>query len=92
MLSLPKVRFNNIGNDMATATVTSKGQITVPASVRESLNIKAGDRIEFVQIAKGKYEVVAASNDVTQLKGMIKVSKNVSIDDMNKAIKLKASK
>ena len=76
---------------MATATVTSKGQITVPASVRNSLRLQSGDRIEFVETTKGRFEVVAASNDVTELKGMIKTTQKISIQDMNNAIKLKAS-
>ncbi len=92
MLSLLNVRKSNKGNEMATATVTSKGQITIPASVRASLHLQAGDRIEFVQTAKGKFEVVAASNDVTQLKGIIKTNKKVSLDEMKIAIKTKASK
>jgi AbrB family looped-hinge helix DNA binding protein len=33
---------------MTTATLTSKGQITIPAEVREALGVAAGDRIEFV--------------------------------------------
>ena len=77
---------------MASATVTSKGQITVPASVRKALHIQPGDRIEFVQTGKNKFEVIAASNDVQKLKGLIKTSKHVTIEEMNAAIKLKASK
>lgn len=30
------------------ATVTSKGQITIPAEVRKHLGLKQGDRVEFV--------------------------------------------
>ena len=33
---------------MATATLTCKGQITIPKQVRESLRLHIGDRIEFV--------------------------------------------
>ena len=32
---------------MASATVTSKGQITIPIEVRKELSLKPGDRIEF---------------------------------------------
>ena len=72
---------------MTTATLTSKGQITIPADVRHDLKVDAGDRVEFVQIAPGRYEFVAATQNVTELKGMFgKPSRTVSIDDMNKAI------
>lgn len=72
---------------MTTATLTSKGQITIPAEVRHDLKVDAGDRVEFIQIAPGRYEFVAATQSVTELKGMFgKPSKSVSIDDMNRAI------
>lgn len=72
---------------MTTATLTSKGQITIPADVRHNLKVDAGDRVEFIQIAPGRYEFVAATQNVTALKGMFgKPTKSVSIDDMNRAI------
>lgn len=72
---------------MTTATLTSKGQITIPAVVRHDLKVDAGDRVEFIQIAPGRYEFVAATQNITALKGMFgKPTKSVSIDDMNSAI------
>ncbi|QAA93029.1 AbrB/MazE/SpoVT family DNA-binding domain-containing protein [Pollutimonas thiosulfatoxidans] len=72
---------------MTTATLTSKGQITVPAQVRHDLKVGAGDRVEFLQIAPGRYEFVALTRSVTELKGMFgKPGKSVTIEDMNKAI------
>ena len=72
---------------MTSATVTSKGQITIPASVRQALQIESGDRLEFVEIDPGRFEVVAATRSVTELKGLFgKPAKSVSIADMNKAI------
>jgi len=72
---------------MTTATVTSKGQITIPASVREALHVGTGDRVEFVQIEPGRYEFIAATRSVTELKGMFgKPTKSVSIEEMNAAI------
>jgi antitoxin PrlF len=72
---------------MATATLTSKGQITIPAAVREALGVDAGDRVEFVEIAPGRYEFIAATRPVTDLKGMFgKPRKSVSIEEMNSAI------
>ena len=72
---------------MPTATVTTKGQITIPAAVREALRVGTGDRVEFVEIEPGRYEFIAATRSVTALKGMFgKARKSVSIETMNAAI------
>ena len=72
---------------MATAVITSKGQITIPKSVRERLGVDAGDRVEFVETDNGVFTVVAATRDVKELKGIVpKPAKPVSVDDMNRAI------
>ena len=72
---------------MTTATLTSKGQITIPAAVRQALGVDAGDRVEFIEIAPGRYEFIAATRPVTALKGMFgKARKPVSIGEMNAAI------
>lgn len=72
---------------MPTATVTSKGQITIPVDVRQALQVDSGDRVEFVQIEPGQFLFVAANRSVVELKGMFgKARKSVSIDDMNSAI------
>ncbi len=71
---------------MASATVTSKGQITLPKSVRDRLGIEAGDRLEFVESKQG-FLVVAATRDIRSLKGGIgRPKKPVTIEDMNSAI------
>ncbi len=72
---------------MTTASVTSKGQITIPVAVREAMHVRAGDRVEFVEIEPGRYEFVAATRPITALKGMFgKASKPVSIEQMNAVI------
>jgi AbrB family looped-hinge helix DNA binding protein len=35
---------------MATATLTSKGQITIPVEIRRALGLKSGDRIEIYEV------------------------------------------
>ncbi len=77
---------------MSTATISSKGQITIPVDVRNDLKVDAGDRVEFVQTAPGRYEFVAATREVTALKGMFgKPKKAVSIEAMNAAIALRGA-
>lgn len=72
---------------MTTATLTSKGQITIPAEVRRALNVRTGDRVEFVEIQPGRFELVAATRSVRELKGLFgKPARPVSIEDMNRTI------
>jgi len=73
---------------MSTATLTSKGQITIPAQVRAELGVNTGDRIEFVEIGEGQFAIVAATRSVKELDGMFRgrVRKPVSIEEMNATI------
>lgn len=78
---------------MSAATVTSKGQITIPKEVRDALGLESGDRVEFVASAPGVYEILAASKDVRELKGMIaRPRKPVSVEDMRKAVARRAGR
>ena len=73
---------------MTTVALSSKGRITIPVRVRTALGVRAGDRVEFVEIAPGRYEFIAATRPVTVLKGMFgKPDKRVSIDEMNAVIR-----
>ncbi len=72
---------------MAAATLTPKGQITIPASVRAELGLDAGSRVEFVKIAEGRYAMVPATLPVQTLKGMFrKRGVAPTLDQMNRAI------
>jgi len=78
---------------MSTATLTSKGQVTIPAVVRSGLGVDTGDRIEFLEIAPGRYEVIAATLPVTALKGLVpKPARAVSVDAMNAAVRQRSAK
>jgi AbrB family looped-hinge helix DNA binding protein len=72
---------------MTTATITSKGQVTIPAPVRTALGLGAGDRIDFIETEKGQFAIVAATHSVQRLKGLIaKPPQAISIEEMNAAI------
>jgi len=78
---------------MASATLTSKGQITIPLRVREKLGLEPGDRIEFVEVDEGKFQLIPRTRSIKELEGRYqgKVSRPVSIEDMNAAIARRAS-
>jgi len=77
---------------MATATLTSKGQITIPLDVRQRLKLEAGARVEFVESADGEFLMRPAVADVRSLKGLLrKPAKPVSIEDMKKMIRLRGA-
>ena len=72
---------------MTTATITSKGQVTIPKNVRARLGIDTGDRVEFVEIQDGVFQIMAVTQDVQVLKGIVpKPKKAVTIEEMNQAI------
>jgi antitoxin PrlF len=77
---------------MATSTMTTKGQVTIPLIVRQRLGLDAGDRIEFVEIENGVFAIKPAIDDVRSLKGLLrKPAKPVSIEDMKAAIRLRGA-
>jgi AbrB family looped-hinge helix DNA binding protein len=78
---------------MTTATLTSKGQITIPAEVRQRLGVVAGDRLEFIELAGGGFSIMVANDDVRSLKGLLrKPDRPVSIDAMNAAVRQRAGR
>ena len=77
---------------MVTATLTSKGQITIPLSVRQRLGLEPGDRVEFVETAEGEFTIKPANQDVRLLKGLLKKpSQPVSTEQMREAIRRRGS-
>lgn len=79
---------------MAAATVTSKGQITIPRSVRSALGLDPGDRVEFVETEKGQFAIIAATRSIQELNGKYRGrrSKPASIEEMNAAIAKRAAR
>ena len=76
---------------MSTATVTSKGQTTIPKEIRDYLDLHPGDRIEFM-VRENTVVLRAATRKVTDLKGFLpKPKKAVSIEQMNATVRRRAS-
>ena len=77
---------------MPTATLTSKGQITIPQAVRAALGLHAGTKVDFVPVADG-FKLVPHRNEASSLKGRFagRVVKPVSIAAMDQAIAAEAT-
>jgi antitoxin PrlF len=56
---------------MPSATLTSKGQITVPKEIREALKVDVGDRLDFVLEGPQRVVVRAGAANVEDLKGLL---------------------
>ena len=72
---------------MALATMTSKGQITVPLVVRQALGLRPGAKVDFIALDDG-FKVVSLKSDVSNLRGRFagRVAQAVTLDEMDAAI------
>jgi len=67
------------------ATLSSKGQATIPKAVRDRLQIKSGDRFKFFFHPDGV--IILPRISTARLKGMIpKPAQPVSLEEIDRAI------
>jgi len=72
---------------MYTATVNSKGQITIPAEVRKDIGLKTGDWLWFIKGERGEYILKHKTGSIMDLLGCIHwTGKPVTIEEMNETI------
>ena len=71
---------------MSYATITSKGQTTIPKEIREQFDLQPGDRIFFSVNEAGRIEIQPLI-DITAIKGLLKRPKGkvVTVEQMNDA-------
>jgi antitoxin PrlF len=58
------------------ARITSKGQITIPKSVREALKLTEGDQVVF-RVIEGERAILARTPDLLELAGSVSVPADV---------------
>jgi len=71
------------------STVTQKGQVTIPKSVRDNLHLVTGDRVEFVFNDRGEVLIKPVTRKVAEVAGLLskyKKSRPVSIEEMDQAV------
>jgi antitoxin PrlF len=72
--------------DMSTATITSKGQITIPKAVREVLGLEPGDRVAF-RVIDNAAIMEPQTVDLKELFGsLVSLVEGVSVEDMESAV------
>lgn len=72
---------------MSEATMTSKGQITVPKDVRLKLGLRPGDRVRFILESDGRVRLLPAKRDISDLVGILpKPKRALSIEEMDAAL------
>ena len=74
----------------AISTLTTKGQVTIPKSVRDSLHLLSGDKVEFFLNDQDEIVIKPITKKAAEVAGMLSKYKQpapVSIDEMNQKIK-----
>ena len=68
------------------ATLTSKGQTTIPKSIRDSLDMKAGDRMTFTLMPDGVVLMRVKNRSIAALAGLLhkKGRKAVPIEQLSR--------
>lgn len=76
---------------MVFATLTNKGQVTIPKAVRDSLSLHPGDKLEFVINKKGEAFLRPVTRGVDEVYGRLHKPerKSVSLDQIDAAIRQK---
>ena len=74
---------------MALATLTTKGQVTIPKIIRDALKISTGDKIEIIVTEKREAIIRPVSKKVDDIFCKLHKAgkKAVSIEDMNDAVR-----
>ena len=71
---------------MSTSTITRKGQVTIPKEIRDSLGIREGDRVFFVQ--RGDEVVLKVlQGTILDLKGSVLVPASQDFDEVRRKVK-----
>jgi antitoxin PrlF len=78
---------------MAAATITSKGQLTLPKEIRTAMGVDPGDRIAFRVHEDGVVTVEPETLDLQTLRGSVRTKiTGVTLEAMNEAIQKAASR
>ena len=69
---------------MVFATLTSKGQATIPLEVRTAARLKTGDRIHFTVLADGTIILRVKNRSIRDIAIKPPTRKRISVEQMNR--------
>lgn len=70
---------------MQTSSITAKGQVTIPANIRKSLHLTAGQKVK-ISCENNVITITPVENDIRAVFGLLKATKTVSLAQMEEAI------
>lgn len=69
------------------ATMTSKGQLTIPVEARRKLGLKAGTKVDLIATDDGRLEIIPLTSSIKGLKGMVPMpEKPLTLEEMEQAM------
>ena len=73
---------------MPSATITSKGQVTIPKKVRDKLGLRPGDKLNFDIENDGEMKVSAQKNSISKAAGILyrEGQKPISVEEMDRRL------
>jgi len=70
---------------MQLSSITSKGQVTIPAEIRKSLHLATGQKVKF-SCKDNVITIIPVDNNINLAFGLLKSSKSISLTEMDEAI------
>ena len=74
---------------MQISTLTSKGQVTIPAEVRRHLGLHPGDHVGFI-VEGGVVRLVRQESRIEAAFGLCRAATTLSMEDMERVIRHRA--
>ena len=71
---------------MKTSSVTQKGQVTIPASVRKQLGLSTGDAVGF-EIEGDRVYLKAVPSGIESAFGLVKARRSATLEEMDDAVR-----
>jgi antitoxin PrlF len=83
--STPKRWISDWQSGTEQSTLTTKGQVTIPKSIRQHLHVKTGDKVKFFIHPDGTVRLLP-TQPISALRGLLKAKRPVTLEEMDEAV------